>query len=136
MTDSATVTSVQFLVDGAPFGAPVTTGGPTYSLAVSSLPPGQHIISAQAVDSNYLIGTAPAVTVTTPATVGNIQVDQQVHRHRQRQRHDRAPSRPRRQASSSWPWSALTPPPTGQTATVSGAGLTWIAGQAGEHPAG
>ncbi len=60
-------------------GAPVTTGGPTYSLAVSSLPPGQHMISAQAVDSNYLTGTAPVVNVSTPTSVGNILIDQQVH---------------------------------------------------------
>ena len=124
VADSATVTSVQFFVDGAPFGAPVTTGGPTYSLAVSSLPPGQHMISAQAVDSNYLTGTAPVVNVTTPASVGNVLIDQQV-------RATGSGSATTDPFSTSAPGEQLLAmvgadaTSAGQTATVTGAGLTW-----------
>jgi hypothetical protein len=124
VADSATVTSVQFIVDGAPFGAPVTSGGPTYSLAVSSLPPGQHQISAQAVDSNYLTGTSPAINVTTPASVGNVLIDQQVHATGNGSATTDAFSTiaPGEQLLAMVGADASS---AGQTATVSGAGLTW-----------
>ncbi len=91
---------------------------------MASLPPGQHIISAQAVDSNHLIGTAPAVTIATPVAVGAIQIDRQIH-----QAGNNSVITP--SFSTSAPNEQLLAlvgadaSATGQTATVSGAGLTW-----------
>ncbi len=124
VTDAATVTSLQFLVDGAAFGGPITTGGSSYSLPVSSLAPGSHVISAQAVDSNQLTGTAPAVTVSTPVAVGSIQLDQQVHKTGNNSVTTAAFST----TGGNEQLLALVgadAAATGQTATVSGAGLTW-----------
>jgi hypothetical protein len=126
VADSATVQSVQFIVDGAPLGAPVTTGGPTYSLSVSSLPPGQHIISAQAVDSNQLTGTAPAVSITTPTTVGNVEIDQQISA--TASAGSAATTAVFSTSASNEVLLAMVAADTGsagQTASVTGAGLTW-----------
>jgi hypothetical protein len=124
VSDPATVTSVQFIVDGAPFGAPITTGGSTFSLPVASLPPGQHIVSAQATDSNHLIGTAPAVTITTPVAVGSIQLDQQIH-----VTGNNSVATPTfSTAAANEQLLAMVgadAASAGQTATVTGAGLTW-----------
>jgi hypothetical protein len=124
VADAATVTSLQFFLDGAPFGAPITSGGATYSLPVASLPPGQHIISAQAIDANYLIGTAPAVTVATPVVVGSIQLDRQIH-----QTGNNSVTTPSFSTSgANEQLVALVGADAsgaGQTATVSGGGLTW-----------
>ncbi len=124
VSDPATVTSLQFIVDGAPFGAPITTGGSSYSLPVASLPPGAHIISAQATDSNFLTGTAPAVTVTTPVAVGAIQIDQQIHAtgNNSLTSPTFSTSAPNEQLLAMVGADATT---SGQTATVTGAGLTW-----------
>jgi hypothetical protein len=75
----ATVTAVQFLLDGQPLGGPVTTAPYSYSWAVGSTPAGTHQLSAQVTDSNGNVGTAQPVTVnvvttapppdTTPPTV-------------------------------------------------------------------
>ncbi len=124
VTDPATVTSLQFLVDGAPFGSPITTGGSTYSVPVAALSPGQHVISAQATDSNHLLGTAPGVRVTTPVSVGAIQLDQQIHL-------NGTTSVTTPTFSTAGPNEQLLAlvgadaSSTGQTATVSGGGLTW-----------
>jgi hypothetical protein len=79
--DSATITSVQFLVDGAPLGAPQTpTSPPTpYQTTLSGLSPGPHVLSAQATDANGFVGTAPGVTVNVPITVGSIVIDRDVN---------------------------------------------------------
>jgi hypothetical protein len=122
VSDPATVTSVQFLLDGLPLGGALTSA--PYSLSVPSLPPGPHVLAAQAVDSNKLTGTSPEVSFTVPVTVGALQIDQQVN--------------------ATGRTTATTPtfstgvagelvvatvgadgPQTAQTATVSGAGLTW-----------
>jgi Bacterial Ig domain/Lysyl oxidase len=66
----ATITSVQFLLDGQPLGAPVTSAPYTFSWTVGSTAPGSHTLSAQATDSNGNMATAPAVTVTVPSSGG------------------------------------------------------------------
>ncbi len=124
VTDAATVTSVQFLVDGAPFGSAITTGGTAFSVPVAGLSPGQHVISAQAIDSNHLIGTAVGVTVTTPVSVGAIQLDQQIHV----DGNNSVTTRTFSTAAGNEQLLALVgadSSASGQTATVSGAGLTW-----------
>jgi Bacterial Ig domain/Lysyl oxidase len=66
----ATITSVQFLLDGQPLGAPVTSAPYTFSWTVGSTAPGSHTLSAQATDSDGNMATAPAVTVTVPSSGG------------------------------------------------------------------
>ncbi len=77
VSDTSPVTSVQFLLDGLPLGSPVTQS--PYSVAVQTLPSGSHLLSAQAVDANGLTGTAPAVAITVPTTVGGLTIDKQVN---------------------------------------------------------
>ena len=66
----APISSVQFLLDGEPIGAPVTSAPYTVQWPVGSTPAGKHFISAQAVDSRGFIGTAADVPVTTQAGSG------------------------------------------------------------------
>ena len=80
-TAPATVTSVQFLLDGQPLGAPVTTAPYTFNWTIGSTSLGSHMLSARATDSNGNVSTATAITVvvqqsnpppppdTTPPTV-------------------------------------------------------------------
>ncbi len=60
----APISSVQFLLDGEPIGAPVTSPPYTIKWSFGSTPPGKHYLSAQATDSNGFIGTAPDTPVT------------------------------------------------------------------------
>ena len=62
---SAPITSVQFLLDGQPIGAPVTAPPYTIEWPIGGTTPGTHYLSAQATDENGSVGTAPAVQVTT-----------------------------------------------------------------------
>ena len=64
----ATVTSVQFLLDGQPLAPPQTSAPYTYAWNVGSTSAGQHQLSAQVTDSSGSIGTAPVETVTVGAT--------------------------------------------------------------------
>ena len=70
ITASATslvgVSSVQFKVDGANLGAPVSGAGPLYSTSWDSVPvsSGSHILTAVATDANGLVGTSAPVLVT------------------------------------------------------------------------
>lgn len=64
----ATVTSVQFLLDGQPLGSPVTTSPYTYNWTVGTTPLGSHTLSARVSDSNGNTATAAAVTVTVVAS--------------------------------------------------------------------
>ena len=61
---TAPISSVQFLLDGQPIGAPVTSPPYTIEWPVGSTPPGKHFLSAQATDANGFIGTAADVPVT------------------------------------------------------------------------
>jgi hypothetical protein len=61
----APIASVQFLLDGQPIGAPVTSPPYTINWTVGSTPPGSHYLSAQATDTAGFIGTASPVPVTT-----------------------------------------------------------------------
>jgi thermitase len=69
-TDNVGVSSVQFKLDGANLGAPVTTGGPAYSLNwdTTGAPNGSHTLSAVAADAAGNTAAAGAVTVR----VGNV----------------------------------------------------------------
>jgi hypothetical protein len=122
---SAPISKVQFLLDGEPLGAPVST--PPYTLAwtVGSAAPGVHYLSAQATDANGLVGTAPAVAVTVPAQVGTIATVAQV-------------SQTGKTTTTTPAFSTAAagdvllafagsdgPSSGGQTVSVSGAGLTW-----------
>ncbi len=121
----APISSVQFLLDGQPIGAPVTA--PPYKLSwpVGSTSPGKHFLSAQATDANGFVGTAADTTVTVGGKVGSIGIDTLV--------------------SQSATTSTTTPAfsttnagdlllafvdgdgasPGGQTSSVTGAGLQW-----------
>jgi hypothetical protein len=72
------ISSVQFLLDGQPIGAPATT--PPYTLQWNvggSVPAGKHFLSAQATDSNGFVGTATDVPVTTEAGSGGGEPDKE-----------------------------------------------------------
>ncbi len=60
----ASITAVQFLLDGQPLGTPVTTPPYSYTWTVGSTPLGTHTLSARATDSQGDVATASPVTVT------------------------------------------------------------------------
>ena len=60
-----TVQSVQFIVDGRPFGRPQTTA--PYTLADPSRP-GVHFVSARATDTDGVMGSAPVRRIVVPKT--------------------------------------------------------------------
>jgi hypothetical protein len=62
-TAPATVSSVQFLLDGQPLGAPVTSAPYTFSWTVGSTPLGSHSLSARVTDSAGTLGTASPIPV-------------------------------------------------------------------------
>ena len=123
VTDPATVTGVQFLLDGLPLGGVLKTA--PYTLAVPSLAPGSHQLSAQATDSNQLTGTAAPISFTVPIQVGAFKIDQQVTANG----HSTVTTG---SFSTSVPGEVLVatvgadgPLSPAQTTTVTGAGLTW-----------
>ena len=69
-TSPATVTSVQYLLDGNPLGGPQTTAPYQYAWTVGSTPPGTHRLAAQATDSAGDVSTAPVVSVNVPGSSG------------------------------------------------------------------
>ena len=66
----ASISSVQFLLDGQPIGSPATSAPYTLQWPVGSTPSGKHFLSAQATDSNGFVGTAPDVPVAIEAGSG------------------------------------------------------------------
>ena len=125
-TPPATINSVQFLLDGQPLGSPVTTAPYTYSWTVGSTPLGAHTISARATDSNGLTGTSQAVPVNVVSgNPAGLAVDQSVTV----TGHGTATTAPFNTAGPADTLVAFVsgdgPSSGGQTAAVSGAGLTW-----------
>jgi hypothetical protein len=120
---SATITSVQWMLNGQPLGGPQTTAPYSYSWNVGSIPVGSYILSAQATDSNGNVGTV-AETVNVTSTTGGLTIDKSV-----------------KVTGTSTATANLGTVPAGeimlafvssdgaggggQTATVSGGGLTW-----------
>jgi len=66
---SRTVKSVQYLLDGEPLGAPVTTAPFSYNWTVGNTVPGNHLLSAEATDSAGDVITAPVRSVTVHDSV-------------------------------------------------------------------
>lgn len=60
----ATVTAVQFLLDGQPLGSPVTAAPYSYNWTVGNTALGSHTLSARVTDSNGNVATAQPITVT------------------------------------------------------------------------
>jgi hypothetical protein len=67
-SDNVGVTSVQFLLDGAPLGAPVTTLPYSIAWDTTAVANGSHALSAQAKDAAGNVGTATATSVTVSNT--------------------------------------------------------------------
>jgi hypothetical protein len=124
---SGSIAGVQFYVDGAPVGAPLTSPPFLMPWDTRTVPDGQHAITASATDTFNLTGTSSPVTVTVdnshpPQT---IQIDAAVFR-------DTSDTMTT-PAFSTTTTSALLvafvgydgPARAPQTASVTGAGLTW-----------
>ena len=78
-TDSLGVTQVQFQLDGANVGAPVTGAGPSYSTSwdTTTAPNGMHNLTAIATDAGGNTGTSSIVSVTinnpvTPPVISGV----------------------------------------------------------------
>src|SRR5216684_799029 len=67
-SSSVGIASVQFLVDGANFGAPATTSPYTVSLNTTTLSNGNHTLAATAKDTAGNSATSAAITVTVSNT--------------------------------------------------------------------
>jgi len=63
-TDNVSVSSVQFLLDGAPLGAPLTTGPYSVSWDTTTASNGAHTLGASATDPSGNVGDATGVAVT------------------------------------------------------------------------
>jgi hypothetical protein len=77
VTASAPISSVQFLLDGSPLGAPVTTTPYTMSWDSTATPNGNHSLSARATDTSGATGAATPVTVAvanSPPVISNAAV--------------------------------------------------------------
>jgi hypothetical protein len=132
----APITSVQFLLDGQPIGAPVTSPPYTFNWPVGSTSTGTHFLSAQATDSRGFIGTAADVPVTVGAGVGSITIDRVVS-----QTGESVITTPA--FSTSQAGEVLLafadsdgPSPGAQALTVAGAGLSWTLVQRADAQAG
>ncbi len=64
-TNNATISNVEFIVDGVTVGSDNTS---PYSYSTSTLSAGSHSISVKATDSNTKTATSSAVTITVTAT--------------------------------------------------------------------
>ena len=74
----ATVSSVQFLLDGQPLGPLVTTAPYTFGWTVGSTVLGSHLLSAQAIDSAGNQATAPSVPISVVSVnTGALAIDTQ-----------------------------------------------------------
>jgi hypothetical protein len=83
-TGNAPIASVQFFLDGAPLGSPVTTAPYAIQWDTTATSNGTHTLSAQATDTSGNAGTSPGVTVTVqnpapPMTCFVMQADVGVH---------------------------------------------------------
>lgn len=120
---SATITSVQWMLNGQPLSGPLTTAPYSYGWNVGSMPLGASTLSAQATDSNGNIGTA-AETVDVARTTSGLAVDQSV-----KAAGTGAVTANLGAVSSGDTLLALVASDGsqdgGQTATVSGGGLSW-----------
>jgi hypothetical protein len=120
--NSAAISSQQLLVDGQPFGSPQTSE--PFSATLPGLSPGAHIISAQATDANGFVGTAPGITVNVPITVGSIVIDRAVNATGNGS--VSAPSLATSAAKETLvALVGADGSSAGETATVSGGGLSW-----------
>ncbi|MFQ4149914.1 Ig-like domain-containing protein [Arthrobacter sp. LAPM80] len=124
-TAPATIASVQFLLDGLPLGAPVTAAPYNFAWTVGSTPISSHTLSARATDSAGNSGTATAVTVNVLPQPGTVSVDASVAA--QGGGGAATPAFSTSVAGETLLAEVSTDGPTaaGQTATVSGAGLSW-----------
>ena len=68
----ATISSVQYLLDGQPLGAPVTSAPYAYTWTVGSTSPGSHDLSARATDSAGHMATALVKTVSVVSSPGGL----------------------------------------------------------------
>jgi hypothetical protein len=86
-SDPSGITSVQFLLDGAPVGQAVTAAPYSVVWDSTASPNGTHYLSAQASAASGFVGTARAVTVTVsngglpPPPPGSLAVDTSVFTH-------------------------------------------------------
>jgi Bacterial Ig domain len=126
-TSPAAVASVQFLLDGLSLGSPRTAAPYTLAWTVGSTTPGLHYLSARVTDTNGDMSTAPVVPVTvTVTTASGLVIDESVSQ----QGNGVVTTTPFSTHANAETLVAFvtTDGPAGagtQSATVTGAGLSW-----------
>ncbi len=128
-TDNCAVASVQFFLDGNPLGNPVTSAPYAVSWDTTTASAGAHVLSARATDTSGSIGNSANVNVTVqnpapPMTCFVLQAQQSVHGEGK----VTTPAFHTAMAGEVLLAFVASDGPYGsgqQTATVSGAGLTW-----------
>ncbi|KFF61030.1 hypothetical protein JF66_00775 [Cryobacterium sp. MLB-32] len=122
----ATIASLQFLLDGQPLGANLTAAPYTVQWTVGSTPVGSHRLSARTTDSAGNTSTAPVVPVTVQTTSsGVLGVDRSVTSTGRGTVTTAAFSTSAAGETLLAEVASDGPASGGQTATVSGGGLTW-----------
>jgi hypothetical protein len=120
----AQISSVQFLLDGEPLGAPVTSPPYTMSWTVGSTPPGRHFISAQATDNRGFVGTAADTPVNVGTSAGSVTIDDVISETGEST--ITTPAFSTSEAELLLAFADSDGPESGsQSMAVSGAGLTW-----------
>lgn len=120
----ATVTSVQYLLDGNPLGGAQTTAPYSYAWTIGSTAPGAHRLAAQATDSAGTVSTSAVVSVNVPASGGG-GPSQTVTQNGNGTTVTAPFSTPSGQTLVALVGSDGPPTSGGQSVTVSGAGLSW-----------
>ena len=124
-TGAASISSMQLLLDGGPLGPPVSGASFTFAWNTPGTPPGSHLLSAQATDARGFLGRAPEVPVTIARLAGGLAQEVSL------QQTGTGPTSTPAFSTSSARELLLafvgSDGPVGgdQTATVSGAGLSW-----------
>jgi hypothetical protein len=121
----ASIASVQFLLDGQPLGAPLTTAPYNYSWTVGSTALGGHTINARATDSNGIVATSPGVPINVVSSNPGLSVDRSVSARGTGAATTTAFSTSGSNETLVAFVSSDGASGGGQSATVSGAGLTW-----------
>lgn len=133
--DQVGIASVQFVLDGAPLGAPASTAPYLLSWNTAGVPNGAHVLSVQATDTAGIINTAPAVLVhvyNPPVALGTIRIDRQVFQDEMGP--VTTPSFDTSGTGELLLALVACDGPSTQTVTLSGAGLTWTLARRSKGP--
>jgi hypothetical protein len=121
----APIASVQFLLDGQPVGPSLSAAPYAFAWDPAGTPYGSHVLGARVVDARGIVGRAAGVPITLAQTIGSFRIDVSVQQLGSGTATTPVFSTPSPGELLLALVSSDGTPGSTQTATVSGAGLTW-----------